>query len=163
MSGDSPPPRAWPRLRVSLLWICGVALTVTAAFLSVQTAFDRTTSARPNWKEIQRAEALGQLAADLDALLQELESAPRGDSPSERVLWETRVQNDLRPRVSEFRFKVIAAAFDGDTYQALLMAADRLGAAAANPGDERALDAARAARDTLQEKVGAEVARYRAR
>ncbi len=163
MSGEAPPGRAWPSVRMPVLWACALVVATAAAFLAVRSSFQRAAPARPDWQSIERAQTFERLANDLDALLLELERAGPPASPGERALWETWVRGNYRPRVAEFHRALLDAPLQGPPYDALLAAADRLSAAAANPGDTRALASARDARDRMQSTVRAEIARVNTR
>ncbi len=139
-----------PNVHMPLVWACGLALVLTAALVSVRSALHTETGAPPDWRDVERSRQLEALSRELTRLLHELEQAPPAASVAERARWETHVANDLQPRVSDFRHRLLAAPLDGPAYDALLRASDRLGAAAANPGDARALDAAARARENVQ-------------
>jgi hypothetical protein len=150
-----------PRVRVPLIWACGLAIALAAAFVLVRSTLRTEPTPRPDWRDVERVRHFERLSRELGGLLLELEQAPPAASVAERAVWESRIANDLRPRVTEFRRQVLSVSLDGPAYEALLRASDRLGAAAANPGDSRALDAARTARDELQARVREESAAVR--
>jgi hypothetical protein len=159
MSEAPPPTRRWPEPRVPLLWACGIALTVAGAFVAVYTVVSPEHENGSAVGDVRRAAALKAFSTELNALLRELEESALNDSPAERMVWETRVEHDLEPRVTEFQRRVLTAPLDGPAYHALLHATDRLRAAAANPGNRRALHAAQTARDTLEVHLRDEFAR----
>lgn len=163
MSGEVPPVRVWLRVRMPLIWLCALVVATVAAFAAVRSSFQRTAPDRPDWQSIERAQTFERFANDLDALLLELDRARPPASPGERALWETWIRDSYRPRVAEFYRLLLNAPLQGPPYDALLTAADRLSAAAANPGDERTLSSARDARDRMQAAIRAEIARVNSR
>jgi hypothetical protein len=150
-----------PRVRVPLIWACGVLLALSASLFAARYFLQDRGPSSPDWRDVERVEALDRLAGRLRDLLDEIEPAPARDSAGDRARWESWVENNYRPRVAEFRRRLLVQPQDSAAYAALLRAADRLGGAAANPGNRRALEMARSDVDDALLMVRDESARLR--
>ena len=146
-------------LRGPVVWVFAVLAVSGVTLWAARTSIGNPEATPVDWREADRVRKIEALAQRLDALLFELDRAPRNGSTAERAIWEDWVESDFRPRVKEFQRDILAGAREGSTPQSLLIAADRLGAAAANPGDDRARSTAHAARDALWAEVRADLAR----
>jgi hypothetical protein len=150
--------RQW-RARLPLISSGAIVLILAAAMLAARATLNRRTPPQSDWRAPQRTQALDRMAQQLTELILEIELAPTRDSPADRARWETWIQNDYRPRVSEFRLRLLSEPLGGDAYSALLRAADRLGAFAANPRDIRTLESARETADSAKALIREERAR----
>jgi hypothetical protein len=129
-----------------LVWACAVGLVLTASIVAVRAAL-HSDPPPPDWRQTSHVHHLHELYRELSGLIHELSLAPEG-SADELEQWQSWVEHNLRPRVTEFHRRVLVQRSQGQAYQALLYATDRLGAAAANPGDQRLLAAANTARES---------------
>lgn len=148
-----------PTVLHPLLWACGTVAALCVAFIAVRVALDHPLNSPPDWRAIEQARELDQWARQVSDFVQELESVSSVRSVGERSQRAAWARGDFAPRVKEFRLRMLANPRKGAAYQALLSAADRLGAAAADPADARALHSARAMRDQARALVDEEIAR----
>ncbi len=143
------------QLRIAALWLAGVSLAATTAYLGVSSALRGEREPSQAREQLEGARKVARIATELRVLLHNIAGPRPGAAPrlSGAMLAE------LRAKVRQTQYEILRARLDGPAYDALLLAADRLSACAASPQTESLRSAAHRAQDELESLARDEIDR----
>jgi hypothetical protein len=143
-------------LRNAALWLVVIAMATGLAFFAVALALRQDETSSTTAAQLRDARQVAAYAADLRAMLDQIDAAgPGTESIALRL-------NDLRPKAREKQQQILRAHLAGPAYNALLVAADRLAALTASPRNAALYDDARNAQRDLEAQVRERLARLEA-